>query len=158
LLSISIVACNPVATKQPADAKPLNYDSLKTVLLITDANFSDLSSKKGVHESFTTYIADDGAMLRPNRMPIISKDSLRVYFSNRPDTGYTLIWTPLFSDISKSGDLGYTYGTYKLTVKSSKEMEEGTYATVWKQDPSGNWKFVLDTGNPGLKPEKQVSN
>src|SRR6186713_443193 len=100
LLSISIVACNPVATKQPADAKPLNYDSLKTVLLITDANFSDLSSKKGVHESFTTYIADDGAMLRPNRMPIISKDSLRVYFSNRPDTGYTLIWTPLFSDIS----------------------------------------------------------
>jgi hypothetical protein len=29
----------------------------------------------------------------------------------------------------------------------------GTYLSVWKKDPFGNWKLVLDTGNEGLEPK-----
>jgi ketosteroid isomerase-like protein len=28
---------------------------------------------------------------------------------------------------------------------------QGTYTTFWKKDKKGKWKFVLDTGNDGLK-------
>src|SRR4030095_6620296 len=103
------------------------------------------------------YVANDGVMLRPNHMPIVGKDSIRAYMFARPDTAFVLVWKPLYADISESGNLGYTYGTYHFAVKHSKESEEGTYATVWKEQPDGSWKFVMDTGNPGLNPQKQLT-
>ena len=150
--------CQPSSTQQSVEKRPLNTDSLKTVLLITDAAFSELSSQKGVHEAFMSYVADQGTLLRPHHPPIAGKDSIHSYLYTRPDTAYTLTWSPSYADISACGDLGYTYGTYKLTVRNSKDYEEGTYCSIWKQDGAGNWKFVLDTGNPGLNPAKQLTN
>jgi hypothetical protein len=70
-----------------------------------------------------------------------------------PDTGFILTWKPLYADVANSGEIGYTYGTYDLSIKDPHETRSGTYASIWKQDSTGNWKFVLDTGNPGLKPK-----
>jgi hypothetical protein len=36
--------------------------------------------------------------------------------------------------------------------------EEGTYCTVWKKDKDKKWKFVLDTGNEGLKPAEKAAD
>ena len=158
-LLLIIFSCSQPPTQQAAaPKKTLNVDSLKTVLINTDAAFSDLSSQKGVHEAFMAYVADKGTILRPYHMPIGGKDSVRAYLYARPDSAFTLTWKPIFADVASSGDLGYTYGTYKLSVKHSKESEEGTYCSIWKQDAAGNWKFVLDTGNPGLNPAKQLTN
>jgi hypothetical protein len=33
-------------------------------------------------------------------------------------------------------------------------VRKGTYVSIWKKDENGNWKWVLDTGNPGLEPKK----
>jgi ketosteroid isomerase-like protein len=49
--------------------------------------------------------------------------------------------------------MGYTYGIYTVEMDSPEGTvvtKEGTYATIWKKDKDGNWKFVLDTGNQGL--------
>jgi ketosteroid isomerase-like protein len=77
-------------------------------------------------------------------------------FFSKPDSGYTLTWQPLYADIAQSGELGYTFGIYELKSKNQegKEMLENvTYVSIWKKDQSGNWKFVLDTGNEGLGPK-----
>lgn len=153
-----IASCNSPASKQIVAKKSLNTDSMKTVLMNNDLAFSELSSQKGTHEAFLAYVADEGALLRPYHQPIAGKDSVRAYLLARPDTAFSLTWQPLFADISASGDLGYTYGTYKLTIKKLKESEAGTYVSIWRQDATGNWKFVLDTGNPGLQPEQQLKN
>jgi len=65
----------------------------------------------------------------------------------------TLSWEPAFADVSSSGDLGYTWGRYTLTVPSGKKgkeplVEMGTYVTVWRHMAVGGWKVVLDGGNP----------
>ena len=62
---------------------------------------------------------------------------------------YTLTWVPIKADVARSGELGFTYGTYLLTIKNIGK-EEGTYCTIWKKDKNHSWKFVLDTGNEGL--------
>ncbi|MEO5673653.1 MAG: DUF4440 domain-containing protein [Chitinophagales bacterium] len=140
--------------KQPVTIKvekSINTDSLKEILLSTDLAFSDLSKKSGRNAAFLEYMDEHVAMLRPNGMPMVGKDTMQKVFSSRPDTGYSLTWKPLFADVAASGDFGYTYGTYAmLTAKG--DSSEGTYCSIWKRNADGQWKFVLDTGNEGLKP------
>lgn len=117
-----------------------------------DRNFSKLSVEKGMNKAFMEYLADDGVLLRPNRMPVVGREKIMELFS-RPDTSFSLSWEPLFADVSVSGDLGYTYGIYKIEMDSpdgSPLTTDGTYLSVWKKDDKGRWKFVVDTGNQGL--------
>lgn len=137
----------------PAESKTLNLDSLKDVLKQTDLAFSDLSNAKGRNVSFLEYMDEHVTMLRPGGMPLVGKDTMQKRFASQPDTTYTLTWKPLFADVAASGDLGYTYGTW-LFVTTKNDSSEGTYCTIWKPQPNGDWRFVLDMGNEGLKPKE----
>jgi ketosteroid isomerase-like protein len=121
-------------------------------LMEIDRDFARLCVDKGANASFLAYIDSACVILRPNRGPVIGREKIIEMYST-PDTSFTLNWEPLFADISASGDLGYTYGIYTIEMDSPEGMsvtKEGTYATIWKKDGNGNWKFVLDTGNQGL--------
>ncbi len=115
-----------------------------------DMTFSDQSVKEGRNRSFLAWCAGDGVLLRANSYPIEGKVKIQELLS-RPDTSYILTWKPMYGYVAESGELGYTYGTWELTVKATGIKSEGTYATVWKKDKQGNWRWVLDTGNEGLK-------
>jgi ketosteroid isomerase-like protein len=57
--------------------------------------------------------------------------------------------------MAASGDIGYTYGTYKITDRYTDSIiGVGKYATIWQKQKDGKWKAILDTGNPGLGEEK----
>jgi ketosteroid isomerase-like protein len=121
-------------------------------LMQVDRDFARLCVEKGASESFLTYIDDSCVILRPNRLPVKGREKITEMYSN-PDTSMTLNWEPLYADISSSGDMGYTYGIYTIEMDSPEGTtvtKEGTYATIWKKDKGGKWKFVLDTGNQGL--------
>lgn len=127
-------------------------ESLKAV----DREFSDLSLRKGMVESFLAYAHEDAVILRDYTMPIVGRDAVKAFISEGSND-FTLIWEPLFADISSSLDLGYTYGTYVLTymdIDNKEQQAKGTYLTIWKKDSSGSWKWVLDNGNQGLEPKK----
>jgi len=120
------------------------------VLLQTDRDFSAMSVKEGMFKAFLYYIADDGVILRNNSYPDKGKETLKKKFAGKSDTSFTLSWEPLFEKISESGDLGYTYGIHTTTDKSTDEISQGTYITIWQKQLDGSWKFVLDTGTQGL--------
>jgi ketosteroid isomerase-like protein len=122
-----------------------------------DIDFSDLSKEKGMKEAFLSYVAPNGVMLRPYMMPLVGYDEINKLLSDG-EIPFTLVWAPLYADVSSSGDMGYTYGTYELTFKDdkdAKDVRKGTYVTVWKKNSEGKWKWVLDTGNLGLEPKKE---
>jgi ketosteroid isomerase-like protein len=123
------------------------------ILMKTDSDFSTVSVTKGMQKAFLDYFAESGVMLRDNAYPIIGRDSLVSIFSNRTDTSFTLSWNPVYEKIAKSGELGYTYGIYSRTIKSTGVVSRGTYVTIWEKQKDGTWKFVMDTGTDGL-PEK----
>lgn len=128
----------------------------KLELKQVDIEFSNLSKEKGMHDAFLAYIADDGVLLRHYMMPVEGFTAVKK-FLDEGNTDFLLTWAPMYADISISGELGYTYGTYELTYKDEKGTSltrKGTYVSIWKKDNDGNWKFVLDTGNPGLEPKK----
>lgn len=123
------------------------------VLLQADSAFSAMSVKEGMFKAFLYYIADEGVILRNNSFPDKGKEILRQRFEGKSDTGFTLIWEPLYEKISESGDLGYTVGIHTSTIKTTGDISQGTYVTIWEKQKDGSWKFVLDTGTEGL-PEK----
>ena len=79
-------------------------------------------------------------------------------------------WLPFFTDgslflklhptqveVSSSGDLGYSIGDYERIGKNASgrpETATGSYVSIWRRQPSGKWKIVLDIGTPAspLKP------
>jgi ketosteroid isomerase-like protein len=143
MISISIISCQK---------KVGNTQS--GVLLQTDREFSAMSEKEGMFQAFLYNVAEDGVILRDNSYPTKGRNSLIEYYKGKRDTAFILTWEPMFERISKSGDLGYTYGIYTSTVKATGNMTKGTYVSIWQKQADGSWKFILDTGTQGL-PESQ---
>ena len=115
-------------------------------ILKTDKEFSKASSKLGMKKAFIEYMDDDGILLRPNHKPIIGANAIE-YLTEQNDSTFTLTWEPSSAQVAASGDLGYSYGIYKLELQDT--TLHGTYVSIWKQK-DGKWKFILDTGNEGI--------
>jgi ketosteroid isomerase-like protein len=142
-LIAALTACTP-ATKPPDDAKAIREaESART----RAATAKDL-------EAFVAFYTDDASVLTPNapiftgKQPI--KDGLKPMLS---DPQFSLILTPARVEVSKSGDLAFTQGPYKMTFsdfRGNKFEDEGKYLTVWRKLPDGTWKAVEDTMNSDL--------
>jgi hypothetical protein len=156
LLAVCFCSCSQKpAGHHRLDKKALiaRRDSLKDDLLKTDLAFSQLSEDKGRNTAFLAY-ADSGAtMLRNFSAPTTGVDAIAKLLSQFPDTATKLFWLPISSDVAISGDLGYTYGTYTLESKTMDRFA-GTYCTVWKRSKANGWKFLLSTGNEGVKSDE----
>ena len=53
---------------------------------------------------------------------------------------------PCVGNMSASGDLGYTSGSYALTTNDAAgkpAIERGKYIEVWKKQSDGSWKVTF---------------
>ena len=112
-----------------------------------DSHYSDLSIQKGRNAAFLAMFDSAGVTLASHKPPVVGYNEIKKIILNHSDSSFTLTWKPMFAKVAASGELGYTYGTYKAT----KNISEGTYTTFWIKNSRGEWKALLDTGNEGLK-------
>ncbi len=138
------VSCNYFSKKKN---EPGVDDRLK--MMNTDRAFSKMSEEKGMKNAFLEYIDSNGVLLRADHMPIIGADAID-FLIQQNDSSFILKWEPKFGTVAQSGELGYTYGIWALTLKQKDTTTYGTYISIWKKDANGNWKYVLDSGNEGL--------
>ena len=143
LVSIIIVSC---VTKKPT---PVEID-YKTGMMEADRAFSKMSEEKGMKTAMLDFIDSKGVLLRPNTMPLVGGNAVD-FISQGADTSYVMTWEPSGGNVAVSGDLGYTYGIYSLKPKDKDTVFYGTYVSVWKRQPNGKWKFVVETGNEGIE-------
>jgi ketosteroid isomerase-like protein len=115
-------------------------------LIQTERDFSRASESKGARDAFLAYVADDGIVFRPG--PVLAKK----WIPEHPPIAGLLTWRPVYADIARAGDLGYTTGPYEL--KNGETRRSGNYFTVWKQQPDGTYKFVVDFGTANPEPAK----
>lgn len=119
------------------------------VLLDADRAFSDYSVHHGLQAAFVEFAHDSVILLKDNQMPIEGKQSLIKSYEGKSDSNLSLTWEPAKAMIADSGELGYTYGFWTFVAQS--DTTRGTYLTVWKKNVNGQWKYIADTGNSGLK-------
>lgn len=158
VVAISFSACNNADKGHAHHHFTAAYmDSLNHDLLNADIAFSKMSEEKGRSAAFLQYAAENATMLRPFSHPVTGREAIQAMFANHPDSIYSLTWVPISSDVARSGEIGYTYGTYQLDIKNVGH-EAGTYCTVWHKDSTKAWKFVLDSGNEGLDPAEKADD
>jgi ketosteroid isomerase-like protein len=141
LLFMTLLFFSCVEKKEPTQQSSIHE------ILNADISFSDMSRQIGMKKAFLQYIDNEGVLLRPGHLPLAGAEAID-FLSQLSDTAYTLTWQPMKGEISKSGDLGFTYGVYTLSIKDS--VYKGTYVSIWKKQNDGSWKFVLDSGNEGI--------
>lgn len=120
-------------------------------MMQADVEFSRRSEEVGLRRAFLEYIDNSTVILRPGSVPWVGADAVDK-LSGLNDSLVVLRWTPQGGDISKAGDMGYTYGVYDMEVGDS--VYTGSYVTIWKQQADGNWRFSLDSRNEGKLPEE----
>jgi ketosteroid isomerase-like protein len=61
---------------------------------------------------------------------------------------YKLHWAPVYGDIAQAGDLGYNLGPIRVDDHSpeKKPPQHAVFFSVWKKQPKGAWRVVLDLG------------
>jgi len=146
--------------KQPAAAGMAATDAAtdlaagRASLLKTDRDFSALSAANGAAEAFFTYLTDDAVQLPMGEAPVVGRAEIRRRLAE--EGSFTLTWEPRAAEVSRSGDLGYTWGTYEVQAAGADgqpRVAYGKYVTIWRKQPDGTWRAVLDTGNPGPPPQ-----
>jgi ketosteroid isomerase-like protein len=114
-----------------------------------DIDMNTLAAKEGFNKALLFYADDSVVKPREGMLPVIGKAALEKYWNDKPDTK-DISWQPFKAEASKSGDLGYTLGTWKFTSKDT--VMYGMYYTIWKKQTDGKWKFTIDGGNNTPKP------
>ena len=66
-----------------------------------------------------------------------------------------LVWHANKAGVARSGEPGYTSGTYEMKSKNAAGkmvLDKGKYLTVWKKEADGSWKVLFDMFNSDLPP------
>jgi ketosteroid isomerase-like protein len=112
----------------------------------TEQAFSKMAQDKTIREAFMTFIADDGLLFRPGA--VNGKKWMLEHPVPPSDKKPLLAWQPAFAGMAESGDMGFTTGPweFKGDIKDENPSGYGHFVTVWKKQPDGSWKFVVDLG------------
>jgi ketosteroid isomerase-like protein len=122
-------------------------DAGKLLLFSLEARFAqDVLERGGT--GFAAWFADDGVALGNAAAPLVGKVAI-AKSANWQAQAYQLTWTPTAAMMGPSGDMGYTWGHFEGRSKDANGnpvLTSGRYMTIWRRQPDGQWKVVLDAG------------
>ena len=136
----------PRNSKQETKAAHASVEAEQALLRAKEGEFSKLSAARDAQTAFNSFASSDVRVFRDEKLPFIGKAA---GLTALPANSSVWTWEPDFADVSSSGDLGYTYGTYRIASKDtpSKIVESGNYYRIWKKQ-AGKWLVVADLTNP----------
>lgn len=108
-------------------------------------------------ERILPFWADDATIFPPGDSPIVGKEAIRRYVASAFATpGFSITWQTDKVEISESGDLAYSTGIDRISVKGpdgKPVTEENRSVAVWKKQADGSWKCVVDMMSPAAAPK-----
>ncbi len=124
---------------QPADR--IDTARSRHALIARDTAFFTAVQKADLRDFFGTLDVDI-RLFRPGMPPLVGMKSARMSLDTLKGS---LQRRTLFTRVATSDDLAYTYGEYTRRAETTR----GYYFTVWRKDPRGAWKVLIDVlGRP----------
>lgn len=122
--------------------------SMLKPLIEADRAFATMCETDGSFSAFMTFLADDAVVFRPQAT------NGKLWYYERGQATSRLSWWPSFADISAAGDLGFTTGLWEYRQHpTDNETFYGQYITVWRKQPDGQLRVILDIGISHEEPE-----
>jgi ketosteroid isomerase-like protein len=102
-------------------------------------------------EQVVSFWADDAVLYFPEAPIVIGRESIKdIVRKNRSISGFSLEHKPAEVFVSNSDDLGYTTGTFNISLpdKNGKLIKrQGNYVCIWNKQNDGSWKCTVNIGN-----------
>ncbi|WP_263358304.1 YybH family protein [Acidicapsa ligni] len=120
----------------------------KAILFDLEAQFAKATAEGG-GKAFATWFAEDGVSLGNGQAAVHGRDAIAKQATWSPKD-YQLVWTPTDAEMSATGDMGYTWGHYEgrsHDADGNSKVTSGRYLTIWRKQPDGSWKVVLDASS-----------
>ena len=135
---------SPAPDNREADSRALREGEVAAFV-------KDWSGKDA--DRIAAHYTDDGNVMVPNSPMMTGKDAIGKAMKDAlTDPNWSLALQPVQVEVSRSGDLGYTRGTYVLTATdpATKKAvtEKGRFVTIFRKEADGSWKAVQDINNP----------
>jgi uncharacterized protein (TIGR02246 family) len=110
-------------------------------------------------DKIMAHYADDAVLMAPGMEAAVGKDAIRKLLDGMlKDPALALKFQASTVEVAKSGDIGYTQGSYTLTATdpASKQpiKDNGSYVTTYRKGTDGSWKAVADIASSAVPPTK----
>jgi uncharacterized protein (TIGR02246 family) len=159
ILSLAaLLACSfaTACSNQTAQAPALPPDTRKAdeaAIRAASADWNKAAQARDLDKA-VSYYAEEAVFFVDKGALVKGKNSIRMAWKDiLAPTAPVLSFTTSFVEVARSGDIGYEYGMAELTTTGKKgkpTVEKGKYVTVWKKQPDGSWKAVVDIDNSGI--------
>ena len=97
---------------------------------------------------FVSYYADDAVVMLEDMPDFKGMAAIRDGVTGMmQDPAFALSFTPDSVTVARAGDVAYETGTYSMSMTGPDKAavtERGHYVTVWRKQPDGAWKVVID--------------
>lgn len=122
-------------------------EALQASLLAADRALSAAMAEQGVAAAWNEVSDEVGRFYREGRYPAVGQVSMQALLAAMAGAW---TWEPVAAHAARSGDLGYTYGLATLKIEMADAIEDipGGYLRIWKRQPEGEWRVVLDLASP----------
>ena len=146
LAALVLSSCGPSAGTDSRAAEQAAIQAL-------DDQWSAAAGRNDL-DATVSYYADDAVLLAPNTSIAKDAKAIRESWAGLLGPNTAVSWKPSKIEVARSGELGYLYGTYELTIKDPKGgpavHDTGKILEVWKKQADGKWKCIVDTYNSDL--------
>ncbi len=121
---------------------------------LTDVEWLEAGQAKDL-DRWMSFYTDDALLLLPNAPLVTGKEAIRAVVSDLLSTpGFEASWQTTKVEVSRSGDLAYSYGPEEITVNDAEGnpvTDRHKWVAVWKKQPDGSWKcavLILNSDGP----------
>jgi uncharacterized protein (TIGR02246 family) len=160
--NIQVVLCSLaalcMASYSQTSGRPADVQALKD----TEAQWNREFAAKDLEKLVAHYA--DKAVLMATGMPSSSgRDQIRKTVKEMvDDPALSLKFQASRVEVSSSGDLGFTQGSYQMTMTdpASKQVihDHGSYVTTYRKQPDGRWKAVMDIASSETPPSPSCTS
>lgn len=141
---MTIIALLALAASAPPTVAQVETRRLR----VADRTYSAALARRDLNAAAGAF-APDGRFFAPNFPAATTRAAIRKQLAGMFDVpGMNINCVAGQVEVAKSGDVGFTSGRYTTSWTSEAgkpAIEHGNYVTVWKREPGGRWKVVLDT-------------
>jgi uncharacterized protein (TIGR02246 family) len=148
VLGALLMGCNPATP----DTRQADAQALKD----TETQWNQDYVAKDI-DKIVAHYADDAVLMAPGMPANSGKDAIRKTLQEMiADPALSLKFQASKVEVARSGDVGYTQGSYTMTMTdpNSKQVinDHGSYVTTYRKQADGSWKAVADIATSEVPP------
>jgi uncharacterized protein (TIGR02246 family) len=150
LLPVAVLAILSGCAQAPPAVVDNREADAKAILAVEEMGAQGWAEKNG--DKIASIYAPDASLFFANAPTMKGPEFKGAIKEMLADPNMSVKVVNTKTEVARSGDMGYTQGTYTLVVTDAatkKVMQEkGRYLTVFRKQADGNWKVVEDFNTP----------